>query len=80
MAPSQTPGLHAAAHAFATIFVGFGINAIARPANALTFFEFSPPSATADREMVNALMAVCKQITEASPLSPTHWRLSPIGL
>lgn len=71
MAPSQTPGLHAAAHAFATIFVGFGINAIARPANALTFFEFSPPSATVDREMVNALMAVCKQITEASSLDLT---------
>lgn len=59
MAPSQFRGLYTAAYVFAGIFVGFGINAIARPANALTFFEFSPPSTTADREMVNALMAVC---------------------
>lgn len=62
MPPSQTPGLYAVAHAFATIFIGFGSNAIARPANALTFFEFSPPSSTVDREMVNALMAVCKRV------------------
>lgn len=59
MAPSQNRGLYTAAYVFAGIFVGFGINAIVRPANALAFFEFSLPSATADCEMVNALMAVC---------------------
>lgn len=54
----STSVLKVAAYAFATIFTGFGINAIARPANALTFFEFSPPVTTADREMVDSLMVV----------------------
>jgi hypothetical protein len=42
----------------ATTWVGFGVNAILRPDHALTFFEFQPPSATVDREMVDSLMAV----------------------
>ncbi|KAK3382056.1 hypothetical protein B0T24DRAFT_644954 [Lasiosphaeria ovina] len=58
MALSQLPFLHLAAHAFATIFTGFGVNAIFRPAHALTFFEFSPPADAVDARMVNSLMAV----------------------
>ncbi|KAH6649445.1 hypothetical protein F5144DRAFT_616611 [Chaetomium tenue] len=58
MAPSQSTALQLAAHAFATIFVGFGINAILRPEHALTFFEFSPPSSPQDAKMVDSLMAV----------------------
>jgi hypothetical protein len=58
MAPSQLPALRVAAYAFATIFTGFGINAMLRPTHALTFFEFNAPVAAADREMVDSLMAV----------------------
>ncbi|KAH8895449.1 hypothetical protein GQ53DRAFT_744072 [Thozetella sp. PMI_491] len=50
--------LNLAATAFATIFIGFGINAFLRPAHALTFFEFQPPAAAADRAMVDSLMVV----------------------
>lgn len=58
MAPSQFAALQLAAHAFATIFVGFGVNALLRPANALTFFEFAPPAGSADAQMVDSLLAV----------------------
>jgi hypothetical protein len=58
MAPSQSSALQLAAHAFATIFTGFGINAILRPTHALTFFEFAPPASAADKAMVESLMAV----------------------
>ncbi|KAL0569326.1 hypothetical protein V5O48_012632 [Marasmius crinis-equi] len=43
---------------FATIWVGFGINAILRPDHALTFFEFSPPAGASDKQLVNSLMFV----------------------
>ncbi|GAK66375.1 uncharacterized protein PAN0_012d4597 [Moesziomyces antarcticus] len=43
---------------FATIFIGFGVNAILRPDNALTFFEFAPPLAPADKTLVKYLMTV----------------------
>ncbi|KAK0611240.1 putative integral membrane protein [Immersiella caudata] len=55
MAPSP---LYLAAHAFATIFIGFGINAILNPTNALTFFEWAPPSSPSDAQLVNSLLAV----------------------
>jgi len=58
MAPSRTGVVQLAAHAFATIFVGFGINAILRPSHALTFFEFAPPASPAEAKMVDSLMAV----------------------
>ena len=58
MAPSQSVALQLAAHAFATIFVGFGINAILRPKHALTFFEFAPPTAPNDAKMVESLIAI----------------------
>ncbi|KZV84509.1 putative integral membrane protein [Exidia glandulosa HHB12029] len=50
--------LNVAANVFGAIFVGFGINAILRPAHALTFFEFAPPASAADRQMVDSLMVV----------------------
>jgi Domain of unknown function (DUF4267) len=55
---SQSPYLRIAASFFATIFVGFGINGIVRPRNALTFFEFQSPAAAADKKMVDSLMVV----------------------
>ncbi|KAK1224479.1 hypothetical protein PQX77_012592 [Marasmius sp. AFHP31] len=44
--------------AFATIWVGFGVNAILRPDHALTFFEFSPPAGASDKQLVDSLMVV----------------------
>jgi hypothetical protein len=38
--------------------VGFGINAIVRPTNALTFFEWDAPVAKADADVLNGLLAV----------------------
>ncbi|KAI1862739.1 uncharacterized protein JN550_010076 [Neoarthrinium moseri] len=55
---SQTPAVTWAAYVFATIHVGFGINAILRPTHALTFFEFKPPADKGARDLVNSLMAV----------------------
>ncbi len=55
---SQSSALRAAAGVFATIFVGFGVNAILRPENALTFFEFQPPTSAVDKKVVDNLMVV----------------------
>ncbi len=58
MALSQSSAVRLAAHAFATIFTAFGVNAILRPAHALTFFELPRPSSPADARVVDSLMAV----------------------
>lgn len=55
---SQLPAVTLAACVFATIHVGFGLNAILRPTHALTFFEFRPPADRGARDLVNSLMAV----------------------
>src|SRR3954467_6766035 len=55
MAPSP---LLLASHAFATTFIAFGINALLRPANALTFFEWTHPTTAADAQLVDGLLAV----------------------
>ena len=55
---SQSPSLRIAANVFATIFVGFGINAIIRPQNALEFFEFQAPASALDRRVVDGLMVI----------------------
>ncbi|KAI9823009.1 MAG: hypothetical protein M1832_002663 [Thelocarpon impressellum] len=55
---SQSPYLSIAASVFATIFVGFGANAILRPQNALTFFEFEYPASAPDRRLVDGLMVI----------------------
>ncbi|KAL4866712.1 hypothetical protein BDV12DRAFT_131195 [Aspergillus spectabilis] len=55
---SQSTALTIAATAFATISIGFGINAFVQPAHALSFFEFETPSNENDRKMVDSLMAV----------------------
>lgn len=43
---------------FATIFVGFGVNALLRPANALEFFELAMPAEEGGQHLVEALLAV----------------------
>ena len=58
MAISQSPFLNLAASVFATIFVGFGVNAILRPDNALTFFEWEAPTAASDKSLVDNLMVI----------------------
>jgi hypothetical protein len=58
MTISQSPFLHIAASVFATIFVGFGVNAILRPDNALTFFEWEAPTAASDKNLVDSLMII----------------------
>lgn len=55
---SRSPLLQWAAYAFGAIITAFGVNAILRPAHALTFFELAPPKAPADRRVVDSLMAV----------------------
>jgi len=58
MTISQSSFLRIAASAIATIFVGFGVNAILRPDNALAFFEWEAPTAASDKNLVDNLMVV----------------------
>jgi len=55
---SQSPYLRIAASLFGTIFLGFGINGILRPRNALEFFEFEPPASASDKKLVDSLMVL----------------------
>ncbi|KAG7095545.1 hypothetical protein E1B28_006283 [Marasmius oreades] len=58
VAVSRSPFLTIASTVFATIWVGFGVNAILNPDHALSFFEFRPPLGAADKKLVDSLMAV----------------------
>ncbi|KAF8957604.1 hypothetical protein BDZ97DRAFT_1597410, partial [Flammula alnicola] len=55
---SQSPSLLIAASVFATIFVGFGINAILWPRHALKFFEFEAPASASDKKLIDGLMVI----------------------
>ncbi|KAH8433959.1 DUF4267 domain-containing protein [Aspergillus melleus] len=55
---SQSKGLTVAATALATTCIGFGINAILRPDNALTFFEWDAPTSPTEKRIVDDLLAV----------------------
>ena len=58
---SHSPALRIAASVFATIFIGFGINAILNPVSALSFFELAYPSGALQgdqRLVVDALSIV----------------------
>ncbi|KAK5654237.1 hypothetical protein OQA88_7412 [Cercophora sp. LCS_1] len=50
--------LHLISHFVATLFVGFGVNAIVNPASALSFFEFVHPAGAGEVGLVNSLLAV----------------------
>jgi hypothetical protein len=52
MTISHSPYLRIAASAGATIAIGFGVNAILRPENALTFFEWEPPTSASAKTLV----------------------------
>ncbi|WVN90648.1 uncharacterized protein L203_105890 [Cryptococcus depauperatus CBS 7841] len=43
---------------FGTIFIGFGINAILRPENALSFFELDYPTTRTEKSIIDSLMIV----------------------
>lgn len=58
MSLSKPFSLILVATAIATISIGFGINAIARPDHGLTFFAFQPPVDAALHRMVDSLMAI----------------------
>ncbi|KXS99607.1 hypothetical protein AC578_9940 [Pseudocercospora eumusae] len=58
MTISSSPILRYISLAFATIFVGFGINAMLNPTSALTFFELSYPIPPDQQKLVNALLLV----------------------
>jgi hypothetical protein len=55
---SQSPYISVLATVLGIIPISFGVNAILRPAHALTFFEFEPPVAPGDRSLVDSLMVV----------------------
>ncbi|KAF2468515.1 putative integral membrane protein [Lindgomyces ingoldianus] len=57
---TRASALCTASTVFATIFVGFGINAILRPAHALTFFELvmSPSISAADQNLIEAMTVI----------------------
>ena len=55
---SRSSSLRIIASVFATISVGFGINAILRPDNALEFFELKAPASAPDKKLVDILMMV----------------------
>lgn len=55
---SESRPLRIAANVFATIWIGFGINGMLRPRNALEFFEFEAPASAADAKVIDSLMIV----------------------
>jgi len=58
MAFSRSSYLRIAASAIATINIAFGVNAILRPDNALTFFEWEAPAAASDKTLVKNLVII----------------------
>ena len=55
---SQSPVLRIASTVFGTTFIGFGLNAILRPENALSFFELDYPTTVAEQSLVDKLLIV----------------------
>lgn len=55
---SQSRYLNVIANIFGTIWLGFGVNAMMRPLNAFSVFEFDLPSSAADQKLVASLMVI----------------------
>lgn len=55
---SQTPFVWHARAALATIFVGFGINAMLRPRAGFEIFEFEYPKAANEQKLIDNLMII----------------------
>lgn len=55
---SESPLLRIAGSVFGTIAVGFGLNAIYRPENALSFFELDYPTTVTEQSLVDKLLVV----------------------
>ncbi|KAL2809152.1 hypothetical protein BJX63DRAFT_406708 [Aspergillus granulosus] len=58
MVLSQNPLVHFGATASGTVAILFGINALFRPAHALSFFELDYPTTAAEQSIINNLMYV----------------------
>ncbi|KAK5059876.1 hypothetical protein LTR84_009759 [Exophiala bonariae] len=56
--PAHSHTFIIAAAAIGTIFIGFGLNGMLRPEQALSFFGFDPPALLQDKKVVNALVVV----------------------
>jgi hypothetical protein len=56
--PSHTHILTIAAGTVGTIFIGFGLNGMLRPKQALSFFKFDPPTLLQDKKVVKALVII----------------------
>jgi hypothetical protein len=55
---SQARWIGTAAYVFGTIWVGFGINALVRPDEAITFFEIEAPTVVSSKVFFDVIMAV----------------------
>ena len=55
---SQSPYFNVAATIFALLFLGFGINAMLWPRNALNIFGFEPPASASDQKLVDGLIII----------------------
>lgn len=55
---SQTPMVWHAGALFASIFLGFGVNAILRPRAGFEQFEFKYPAKAEDRKLIDGLMLI----------------------
>ncbi|KAK5102271.1 hypothetical protein LTR70_000057 [Exophiala xenobiotica] len=53
---SSSPILRLLSTIFATIFIGFGINAILQPASALSFFEWEYPTPDSSKRIIDGLL------------------------
>lgn len=55
---SQTPAVWHTGAALATLFLGFGINAMLRPRAGFEIFEFEYPKAPKDQKLIDNLMII----------------------
>ncbi|KAL4898950.1 hypothetical protein BDW74DRAFT_184226 [Aspergillus multicolor] len=58
MVVSNHPALGFAANTLALVGIGFGVNALLRPAHALSFFEWEMPAPPAEKKLVEGLLYV----------------------
>ncbi|CZT25061.1 related to integral membrane protein [Ramularia collo-cygni] len=55
---SQSPAIPWIAYLLSAIPIGFGINAMLNPQNALSWFDFPHPLLPQDQELINAILIV----------------------
>lgn len=55
---SQSPAVWNTGAALATLFIGFGVNAMLRPRAGLEIFEFEYPKSPKDQKLIDGLMLI----------------------